>query len=275
MRQKLLMCPPDFFGVDYVINPWMHGHVGQSDHATALKQWNTLYDRLQRVADVALIPPQPGLPDMVFTANAGLVWRDRVVVSQFHAPERQGETPHFATWFRANGFFEADWPPDVSFEGAGDALFDRGVPQRLWLGHGFRSASRARVLLENHLGGAIVSLRLVNPSFYHLDTCFCPLSGGFLLYYPDAFDADSRALIEATVPAAQRLVASADDAHRFVCNAVEVDRQIFVNAASTALQDQLAALGFTTVTTPLTEFMKAGGSAKCLTLKLVEPAIRA
>lgn len=271
MRQKILMCPPDFFGVDYVINPWMHGHVGQSDHALALKQWNALYDLLRAHADVALVPPQPGWPDMVFTANAGLVWRDRVVVSRFHAPERQGETPYFADWFRENGFLEADWPPDVPFEGAGDALFDRGTPARLWLSHGFRSASRARVLLEDQIGGEIVSLRLVDPHFYHLDTCLCPLAGGFLLYYPEAFDADSQARIRATVPETHRLAVEAEDARSFVCNAVEIDRRLFVNAASSALRERLASVGFSTTITPLTEFMKAGGSAKCLTLKLVEP----
>jgi N-dimethylarginine dimethylaminohydrolase len=270
MTQKILMCRPDFFGVDYVINPWMQGNVGQSNHALAAEQWNALHALLEQQAEIVLVEPQKGWPDMVFTANAGLVFGNRVIASIFHAPQRQGETPHFVRWFGNNGFELADWPESVPFEGAGDGLFDRKHPW-LWLGHGFRSSPKAAALLEEKTGRKVIPLHLVNPSFYHLDTCLCPLSGGKLLYHPPAFDAESNARIESLVPEADRIVVEAGDAAGFVCNAVELGGKLFVNHASPALQHTLARNGFEVVITPLGEFMKAGGAAKCLTLKLIEP----
>lgn len=268
--QTLLMCAPDHFDVSYVINPWMAQGIGHSDHDLARRQWQGLHDALAAHAPVKRVRGEPGLPDMVFTANAGLVYRHQVVVSRFLAPERQGEEAFFRAWFEGAGFTVVDWPADVSFEGAGDALFDRGQPL-LWAGHGFRSAAAAAPLLEQRLGCRTLSLRLVDPRFYHLDTCFCPLSDGYLMYLPDAFDAASLRLIESEVPEGRRIAVSIDDGLGYACNAVELDHHIFFNSASPSLQQRLREAGFTPYVLPLSEYLKSGGAAKCLTLKLVEP----
>jgi N-dimethylarginine dimethylaminohydrolase len=268
--QTILMCAPDHYGVDYVINPWMQGQLGRTDGALARQQWDALRAALTADAEIALVEPRPGLPDMVFTANAGMVRGTVAVVSRFRSPERQGEEPHFRAWFEANGFSIAHWPREVFFEGAGDALFDRGR-NVIWSGCGFRSDVAAAKLLSKAFDCEAVAIRLIDPRFYHLDTCLCPLTGGWLMYYPPAFDEASLQEIAARVPAEKRIAVSEADALHFACNAVDLDGRVMMNGASQALQESLSAAGFTPVLTPLSEFLKAGGTAKCLTLKLREP----
>ena len=265
------MCPPEYFTVAYVINPWMHGNLRKIDNTVARQQWRSLYDTLTDLASVRLVLPQPGSPDMVFTANAGLVKGRHFVVSRFRYPERQYEEPYFADWFMDRGYEVSLMPRDVPFEGAGDALFDRGAEAILWMAHGHRSISAAREVLAERLGADVVTLKLVDQRFYHLDTCFCPLDGGYLLYYPPAFDEPSRAAIEKRVPAARRIAIGEEDALAFACNAVNIDTTVIVNRATAGFVKALAGKGFEVVQTPLSEFMKAGGSAKCLTLRLDEP----
>ena len=265
-----LMCPPEHFTVAYIINPWMHGNLRRIDNAVAKQQWRSLYDAISDLATVRLVLPQPGSPDMVFTANAGLVKGRRFLVSRFRYPERQYEEPYFADWFMDRGYEVSLMPRDVPFEGAGDALFDRG-DGLLWMAHGHRSISGAREVIRERIGVEVETLRLTDTRFYHLDTCFCPLDGGYLLYYPPAFDEPSRAAIEKRVPAARRIAIGEEDALAFACNAVNIDTTVIVNRATAGFVKALAAKGFEVVQTPLSEFMKAGGSAKCLTLRLDEP----
>lgn len=264
---RLLLCAPDHFGVDYVINPWMEGHVGKADTKRARAQWKNFRRELQRVARLEHVPAAPGLPDMVFTANAGLVIDNKVVVTRFSAPERRGEEKLFHAFFAARGYEIADWPEPVPFEGAGDALLDRAQPL-IWCGHGFRSNAAAPALLEDIFGRRALALRLVDPRFYHLDTCFCPLSDGWLLYYPKAFDDASLERVERHTDAEKRIAVGEADAIGFACNAVEAGRHVFMNRASDALKTRLREAGFTPIVTPLDEFVKAGGGAKCLTLEL-------
>lgn len=268
--QKILMVAPDYFGVSYTINPWMEGQIGHVNQSVAHGQWNALRDKLQRHVELVFAMPQIGLPDYVFTANAALVMGNKAIISRFHNKERQGEEPHYRDWFIKNGFTLLDWPSHIAFEGAGDALFDRGQ-NILWVGYGFRSDESVAIELERILGVATKRLRLVDPRFYHLDTCLCPLEGGYVMYYPAAFDAASQDVIAATVPEEKRIVVGDKDAFGFACNAVDVNRHVILNVASPELQDKLRKAGFTPVVTMLTEFLKAGGAAKCLTLKLVEP----
>ncbi|WP_246207088.1 dimethylarginine dimethylaminohydrolase family protein [Methylocystis heyeri] len=267
--EGILMCAPDHFGVDYVINPWMERQIGKAERELAELQWKYLAEQLSARARLRFIAPQAGAPDMVFTANAGLAFAGMVIVSRFRAPERRPEERWFREWFRKEGFKEAPWPEDIAFEGAGDALFDRAQPL-IWCGHGWRTSKEAPALIENILGRSTVGLRLVDPRFYHLDTCFCPLPGGWLLYYPQAFDHDSQQKI-ATLAGEEKLIpVSEEDAMFFACNAVEARGAVFLNDATQALQRRLHEAGFTPVLTPLSEFFKAGGAAKCLTLKLDE-----
>jgi ornithine--oxo-acid transaminase len=263
------MCPPELYEVSYVINPWMAGHVHCCSHQQAVAQWEQLHHALKQVAQVRLVEPQPGLPDMVFTANAGLVREGVAAVSRFLHPERQGEEVHFRKWFDDLGFRVCDLPPGSSFEGEGDALFEADGA-RLWAGHGVRTAHYSHQLLRDLWDVEVVSLRLVDPRFYHLDTCFCPLWGGHLMYYPAAFDAPANAEIQRRYSPDQRIVVGEADALRFACNAINVGRTVLLNEISPELSRRLEAIGFHVVQVRMTEFLKAGGAAKCLAMRLSE-----
>jgi lysine-ketoglutarate reductase/saccharopine dehydrogenase-like protein (TIGR00300 family) len=268
-RDRYLMCPPEYFQVDYVINPWMEGNIDRANGALAAEQWHRLQVMLAGQGTIELITPLAGSPDMVFTANAGLVLGDQAVLSRFLHPERQAEEPHFRDWFRQHGFRVHELPKDLPFEGAGDALFDRVKPL-LWAGYGFRTELDTHALIAEMLRVEVVSLRLVDKRFYHLDTCFCPLERGFLIYYPPALDARSNAQIERRVPMEKRLVLAETDAIHFAANAVNIGETLVLHRASDALKTQLSAAGFQVFEAPLTEFIKSGGSARCLTLRLNE-----
>ncbi|MBD2496185.1 TIGR00300 family protein [Nostoc sp. FACHB-280] len=269
-RIRFLMCPPDHYDVDYVINPWMEGNIHKSSRDRAVEQWQGLYQILKEHAIVDLVTPQKGWPDLVFTANAGLVLGENVVLSRFLHKERQGEEPYFKQWFEENGYKVYELPKDLPFEGAGDALLDR-EGRWLWAGYGFRSELDSHPYLAKWLDIEVLSLRLIDDRFYHLDTCFCPLANGYLLYYPGAFDSYSNRLIEMRVAPEKRIALAEADAVNFACNAVNVESIVIMNKASDALKSRLAEVGFRVLETPLTEFLKAGGAAKCLTLRVTEP----
>ncbi|MBN3947503.1 MAG: TIGR00300 family protein [Nostoc sp. NMS7] len=269
-RIRFLMCPPDHYDVDYVINPWMEGNIHKSSRDRAVQQWQGLHQILKEHAIVDLVPPEKGWPDLVFTANAGLVLGNNVVLSRFLHKERQGEEPFFKQWFEANGYTVNELPKDLPFEGAGDALLDR-EGRWLWAGYGFRSELDSHPYLAKWLDIEVLSLRLIDERFYHLDTCFCPLANGYLLYYPGAFDSYSNRLIEMRVAPEKRIAIEEADAVNFACNTVNVESIVIMNKASEALKTRLADAGFQVLETPLTEFLKAGGAAKCLTLRVTEP----
>ena len=265
--ETLLMCPPTLYEVSYVINPWMEGNLGNASHTLATKQWDALYKVLTQHAKVLLIAPQAGSPDMVFTANAGLEREGKVVISSFHHAERQGEEEHFRGWFVKKGYEVIDLPRETPFEGEGDALFSYDGT-RLWVGYGARTSLASHAAIRNVWDVEVVSLKLIDPRFYHLDTCFAPLSDGSLLYYPAAFDAPSRERIEACYGPEERIMVSEKDALAFSCNAVNLGRTIICNLISADLEASLKDRGFDVIQTPLDEFLKAGGAAKCLVMKL-------
>jgi lysine-ketoglutarate reductase/saccharopine dehydrogenase-like protein (TIGR00300 family) len=269
-RIRFLMCAPDHYDVDYVINPWMEGNIHKSSRDRAVEQWQKLHFVLKEHATVDLVTPQKGIPDMVFTANAGLVLGEQVVLSRFLHKERQGEEPYFKQWFEENGYTVNELPKDLPFEGAGDALLDR-EGRWLWAGYGFRSELDSHPYLAKWLDIEVVSLRLIDERFYHLDTCFCPLANGYLLYYPAAFDSYSNRMIEMRVSPEKRIAIAEADAVNFACNAVNVEDIVVMNQASDALKARLRDAGFQVIETPLNEFLKAGGAAKCLTLRVTEP----
>ncbi len=269
-RDRILMCPPDYFTVDYVINPWMAGNEDSLNLDRAKQQWQTLKDKIGEFADVVTIDPQPDLPDMVFTANAGVVYGDKAIASHFIPQERRGEEKHFKEWFGGNGFELHDLDEKIGFEGAGDCLHDRGGPW-LWTGYGFRTEIEAHQEIADFFDLEVISIRLTDDRFYHIDTCFCPLSGGYLMYHPPAFDYDSRIAIETRIPPHKRIVVDTLDAGNFACNAVNIGQEVIMNDASEPLKAQLKMRGFNFHIVQLSEFLKAGGSSKCLTLKLTEP----
>ena len=266
-RPTYLMCAPRHYDVAYVINPWMAGNLHASSHERAAAQWHRLYQALSEVADIELIDPQPGSPDMVFTANAGLENNGIVVLSSFFHLERQAEEQHFRRWFHSAGYTVLDVPREIPFEGEGDALFTANR-SRLWAGHGPRTTHESHHLLARAWNVEVVPLHLIDPRFYHLDTCFAPLDGDHIMYYPAAFDAASLARIQAFYPPGKRIVITEDDAIHFACNAINVGRTIILNDISRELTDQLESGGFNVVPVTLTEFLRAGGAAKCLVMRL-------
>ena len=270
-RPTFLMCAPTLYDVNYVINPWMAGNVHASSRERAMEQWNSLYEAVVRVANVQLVEPQAGSPDMVFTANAGLERDGVVMLSSFFHAERQGEEEHFRRWFEAAGYRVLDLPREVAFEGEGDALFSTDG-SRLWVGYGPRTVLTSHACLGTIWNVDVVSLHLVDPRFYHLDTCFAPLEGGFVLYYPAAFDAASLKKIEDFYPVERRIVVAEEDAVRFACNAIHVGRTVILNHASQALVSELRLNAFEPIQLDLSEFLKAGGAAKCLVMKLSRSA---
>ncbi|HEY0664964.1 MAG TPA: arginine deiminase-related protein [Gallionella sp.] len=263
--KRFLMCEPQFFDVCYVINPWMEGNQGRVDRALARRQWQNLHDIVAGLAQVTLIEPVAGLPDMVFTANAGLVHGDDAVIATFRHAERRPEEKHFERFFAAQGYQVKHLAQGTVFEGAGDGLFDmRG---RLWLASGFRSDPHALGEIRALLGVEAHALALADPRWYHLDTCFCPLPQGQAIAYEQAFAAESVAALKSAFGAGILWIAEAD-ARDFACNAVSIGQTLIMHRASAGLKSALAQRGFEVVEADVSEFLKAGGACKCLTLEI-------
>lgn len=260
-----LMCPPDFYGIHYEINPWMNLTV-KVDHAKALQQWNTLCTTIKACgANIALMPPVQGLPDLVFTANGGLTLRNqRIVLPNFKYPERQGELRYFRDWFHHAGLHPINeiTPDTPHFEGAGDALYAGDL---LFVGYGFRSD---RIFFETEPyfdQASLVYCELIDPYFYHLDTCFCPLSESLGLWYPAAFTAESQERMKNNL---ELIEVSHEEAKQFACNAVVIDRNVILPTGTPQLCATLIKHGFQPHPIPMQEYIKAGGACKCLTLWL-------
>lgn len=257
------MCPPTHFDVEYEINPWMHCD-NPVEHSTARAQWQGLYDIYTRRLGwtVALLEPQPHLPDLVFTANGGLVVGGKVVPPCFRHPERQGETRHFENWFRDNGFAVLD-APTHDFEGEGDALLWKDV---LFAGYPWRSDKLAHMLLAQKLGLEVVSLQLIDARFYHLDTALTVVSESTVALYPRAFTADSLDRVRRIVP--NVIMAGDDDAMAYGLNALSDGEHIVLSDRATGLIDSYRRMGMVVWPTPISEFQKSGGGVKCLSLEL-------
>ncbi|QDU82135.1 N(G),N(G)-dimethylarginine dimethylaminohydrolase [Polystyrenella longa] len=260
---RFLMCPPDFFKIEYEINPWMNKDV-QNDRANSIAQWKSLHSLLKQLgSEIEEISPVAGLPDLVFTANAALVYENRAFISRFRHSARQGEEPVFTEWFEKHDWNVIRLPEDMSFEGAGDALF---CGDTLFAGYIFRSEVQALNWIAEQIDKRVIPLQLTNEQFYHLDTCFCPLNNESAIYYPAAFDSYAQAALQAQIP--NLIEVEPAEAGRFACNAVVIDKQVILNTGCPKLEERLRAIGYQTHATPLDEFLKAGGSAKCLTLRL-------
>ena len=261
--RRFLMCPPEHFGVLYEINPWMHQEVAV-DVDRARQQWDTLATTLRDAgAEIELLTPQPGLPDLVFTANAGLVNRDCFVPSRFRHPERQGEVPHDTAWFADHGYHIAELPEGVSHEGAGDALPFRNV---LLSGYRFRSDAAAHVALSELVGVPVRPVELADARFYHLDLTFCPLDERRALVAPHGWDRYGRTVVEALVP--EPFALNAEETADFCANSVVVGTNVIMPTCPPRVGRQLEAWGFDVTVVEVDEFQKAGGACRCLTLAL-------
>jgi N-dimethylarginine dimethylaminohydrolase len=261
--RRYLMCPPEHFGVLYEINSWMHTEV-QVDVERAQTQWAGLRAALEAAgAAVELQPPVEGLPDLVFTANAGIVNGTQFVPARFRHPERQGETPHDIAWFRKAGFSVDELPLGVSHEGAGDALPFGTV---LVSGYRMRTDAASHAYLSRLTGAAVRSVELVDPRLYHLDLTFCPLDDRRALVAPLGWDAYGCKVIESLVP--EPLVLDDDATLQFCANSVVVGRNIVMPSCPVAVGRRLEQWGFSVAVVDVSEFQKAGGACRCLTLAL-------
>ena len=266
-RPTFLMCPPEWYGVDYVLNPWMAGNVHRSSRDLAFAQWKSMHNVLRSVADVRLLHPEPGCPDMAFLGHGALIHHGVAAVSSFDPPQRRAESTYLRRWLLSQGFLLWETPRETPFEGEGDVVFsDTG--NALWAAHGVRTCRAAHRHIADAWHVPVTSLHLCDPRFYHLDTCFTPLSGGFLLYYPGAFDAPSLEAIEKAYPADRRIAVSEEDATRMACCALNLGRSVFTGEISAELARRLFDADFDVVQLELSEFIKGGGGAKSLTLRL-------
>jgi N-dimethylarginine dimethylaminohydrolase len=261
--RKLLLCPPQYYSIEYEINPWMH-RSRDADHGEALKQWEALTAQLSALGcSIETLAPQDRLPDLVFTANAGLVVGRQFIRSNFRYPQRRGEQPVFEEWFNQNNYEIVRLPQDMYFEGEGDALFAQDV---LFCGYKFRSDIRAHQRIAEILKCLVISVELVDDRFYHLDTCFCPLPDDSAIWFPPAFDDYARRAIRKHIP--NLLEVAPDEALNFACNAVVSEREIVLPDGCPKLCSALSERGFHVHALPMSEFLKAGGACKCLTLFL-------
>jgi N-dimethylarginine dimethylaminohydrolase len=261
--RELLLCPPDYYGIEYEINPWMSRARG-AEAPLAQQQWKNLHGTLSKLdCKIHLVKPRSKLPDMVFTANAGLTVGRKFIPSNFRHKERAGEAPHFARWMKEHGYEIAGLPKDYYFEGEGDALFGGDA---LFCGYKFRSDIKSHRAVADMLGCLVISVELVDPRFYHLDTCFCPLPDGSAFWFPAAFDAYGQRAIREQVK--ELVDVDEAEAMHFSCNAVVLDRQIVLPEGAPKLVATLHKGGYKCHELPMSEFLKAGGACKCLTMFL-------
>jgi N-dimethylarginine dimethylaminohydrolase len=257
------MCPPEHFGVLYEINSWMHTEV-TVDAPRAMEQWLGLKTALEAAgATIELQPAVPDLPDLVFTANAGIVNGKQFVPARFRHPERQGETRYDIEWFSSHGWRVDELPPGVSHEGAGDAL---PFGPALVSGYRMRTDAASHAPLSKLTGVAVRSVELVDPRMYHLDLTFCPLDDRRALLAPQGWDAYGRRVMEALVP--EPLMLEDEAAFAFCANSVVVGRHVVMPACPVEVGRQLEAWGFDVAVVDVSEFQKAGGACRCLTLAL-------
>jgi len=262
------MCWPRYYQVIYEINPWMDAHHSEKavNRPLAVKQWLNLHHTLIRLGVfVEYIEATRSVPDHVFTANAGLIYGDKVVLSNFKFKERRKERRKFRQWFEDHSLEVKTLPRHLHFEGAGDALF---VGDTLYGAYGFRSDYLAHIQVADTLGiKKLHLLKLVEPRFYHLDTCFCPLRSNTALVFPDAFDPESLAVMDAHL---NMVPVPPQEAERFACNAVVINNDIVIPKGCPLTRERLIGENFRVYEVEMGEFIKAGGACKCLTLDLGE-----
>ena len=261
--RRLLLCPPDYYGIEYEINPWMN----RAENAVpeiARQQWGGLMTKLENLGcQVELLKPVAKLPDMVFTANAGMVVGQRFIRSNFRFAERRGEEPYYDEWFKLHGYEIVHLPKELYFEGEGDALFCSDI---LFCGYRFRSDIRSHQHLGELLKCLVISVELVEDRYYHLDTCFCPLSDGAAVWYPGAFDSYGQSAIRHHLN--DLIEVHPEEATHFACNAIVLGKDVVLPEATPRLTAELNGRGYRTHPLPMTEFLKAGGACKCLCLLL-------
>ncbi|MBS1673432.1 MAG: N-dimethylarginine dimethylaminohydrolase [Actinobacteria bacterium] len=267
-HRRYLMCKPSYFTVNYSINPWMEP-ANPTDTANAVAQWQKLYDLyLELGHEVELIEPLADYPDMVYTANGGFVIDGRAYVPSFYYEQRRGEAPAFADWFRANGF-DTVMPKEIN-EGEGDFLLAGSV---ILAGTGFRSAGDSHREVSEVFGREVITLTLVDPRFYHLDTALTildpvvePGQTAGIAYLPHAFDEASQRILAERFPDA--ILVADEDGAVFGLNSASDGYNVIISPRATGFEKQLRERGYNPLTVDLSELLLGGGGIKCCTLEL-------
>lgn len=251
------MSPPDYFDIEYSINPWMNTD-NRVDHKHAEAEWHRLRETYTDLGlPVELIPPEPGLPDLVFTTDHGKLIDGTWFASSFRFPERNKEQLVVLPWYRAHDIEPVILPAGHFMEG-GDIFSHNG---RIFVGYGFRTSENTAEFLHEQTGRETVALRLVDESFYHLDTCFFPVDADTAFYYPPAFTPGGEKDLMRAFPILIAL--TREEAERFVCNSVVVGKQILCQSCPT-FENSVLDLGYTPLVLGMVEFNKSGGGIHCL-----------
>lgn len=261
-RRHYLLCLPTYFDVCYSINPWMDP-TRETSADRALSQWKWLHDQLIELGHtVERIEPGPGLPDMVFAANGAIVADGKALVARFRYEQRAEESPAYLEWFGARGYTEVRQSAAIN-EGEGDYL---QVGGRILAGQGFRSEPASQAEVAEFFGAEVQGLTLVDPRFYHLDTALGVLDDTQVMYFPGAFSAQSREVLEHLHPDA--VLVAEDEAELFALNAVSDGAHVLIPSRAKRLAAQLRERGYEPIGIEMNELLKAGGGAKCCVLEL-------
>ncbi|MDD3531742.1 MAG: arginine deiminase family protein [Candidatus Shapirobacteria bacterium] len=257
--KRVLLCPPDYFQIRYQINPWMKN--GQVNKTRAKNQWLNLVNLCQKLSiRTETITPQASLPDMVFAADQGLIKDNSVILARFHHQQRRPETKIYQDWFRKQGFQLLRLPASLCFEG-GDALI---VNNNIFIGHGFRTSPQSPRAIEKLAKSPVIDLGLINPHFYHLDTCLFILNPKTAFYYPPAFDQTSSdklaKFFSKLIPLTKK------EAFSLTANSLNTDHQVIIQRGAPIFAQKLAQLGYRVHQVNVSEFFRSGGGIHCLTL---------
>jgi N-dimethylarginine dimethylaminohydrolase len=263
MKKSVLMCPPKYFDIEYEINPWMK-LTDQPSELTAEEQWQKLHDLYVKTLGwkVDLIDPVKNLPDLVFSTDCCLMIDGKIMLSNFRYQERKPESSFYKKWLQDHGYTNIKQSRNL-FEGGGDAML---CGNKIIAGYGFRSELESHKELEDFFGLEVISLRITDPSFYHLDTSLAVLSDNTIAFYPEAIDEESRNRLRTKIP--NIIEATLDEARGFGLNAISDGENVITSDANNGLLEKYKLAGFNVMPTPILEFRKSGGGVKCLTLEL-------
>jgi len=271
-KTRVLMCPPNYFEISYEINPWMNLGI-KAEPSKSLNQWQNLYSKLKDLGvQVELIKPQAGLPDLVFI-DAGFLYKNIFIPSNFKFSQRQGESQYFENWFGQNGYKIIKLDTNYKFEGHGDNLW--AGSNKVFVGYGFRSHRESFIQIKELIAKRskentdfeIISVKLIDPRFYHLDTCFCPLNQNLALINSKAIEPESLKAIEAKI---ETMEVSQKDCLNFACNSLVLGKKVILTQGSENTANKLAKKGFEPHFVDVSEFMKSGGACKCLCMPITD-----
>lgn len=265
-ENTIIMSPPKYFEVSYSINPWMRPGGKKADRYLAYIQWYGLYKKFKSLGkDIRLIPPRVGLPDMVFI-DAGILYSNLFIPSNFTFEERQGEQEYFVEWFKRRRCDVVTIDRKYKFEGNGDTLW---AGERLFFGYGFRSQREAHEQIKPVLPHVrLISLELIDPLFYHLDTCLCLLNDAQAIFLPGAFSQAAQSALDREV---ELFAVAKTEGKRFACNSVVLGKHVVIPNDTPKTCELLKKLGFETHPLNVSEFIKSGGAIKCLSMHIQLP----